>query len=104
MRLAADILLLLSSFSIRTQFLAKAVQYGRAGVSMFPDDVRLRELYAYALYLEGRNKEAIEVIRPVTQPTPNVEFLKARLAFCDKQSASERSAAIRSYLRSERKV
>lgn len=104
MFLAADVLLLLSSFSIRTQFIVKAVQYGRAGVVLFPDDLRLREIYAYALCLDGSFDEAAEIIGPVTQSTPNVEFLKLRLAFHGDRAANERSAAIRSYLKLEWKT
>ncbi|MCP1846114.1 hypothetical protein ACVIHI_009107 [Bradyrhizobium sp. USDA 4524] len=102
--LAADVLLLLSSFSLRGQFIAKAVLYGRVGVSMFPDDLRLREIYTYALYLDGRIDEAIDVIQSAQVDTPNVSFLKMRLALHASKPASERRAAVRSYLKAERKT
>jgi hypothetical protein len=102
MDLTADILLMLCSFSLRVQFIAKAVVYGRVGVSMFPQDIRLREIYAYALLLNSQADEAFAVIGNVTKVTRNIAFLNVCVALQRTKSATNRQKAVRSYLNPER--
>ncbi|WP_420963879.1 hypothetical protein [Brucella sp. IR073] len=97
--LAADVLLMLSSFALRTQFLDKAIFYGRIGVELYPEDVRLREAYAYALLLDGKTNEAADALREQTLNSRNIAFLRMKLLMQDEKPPGECRNAISTYLR-----
>lgn len=101
MDITADILLMLSAFSLKTHFVAKAAIYGRAGVALYPEDHRFREILAYALLLENRLEEAASVIGEAHRETRNLAFLNARLLMLGDHSMAERQDALKTYLRKE---
>lgn len=80
MSVVSDTLYILSAISLRGQFVEKALIYGKAGIALFPQDVRLFETYAYALLLSGRDEEAASVLNSAPEQTRNVVYLKARTA------------------------
>lgn len=98
MKITADILLMLAAFSVKAQFFAKAVIYGRAGLVLFPEDHRFKELLAYALLLDGQLQEAAAVVGEPLHETPNLAFLKSRLAMLRDCPTSERQEALRNFL------
>ena len=98
MRKAADVLFLLATFSIRTNLLDKAEIYGRAGHHLFPDDLRLIEVYAYALLLKGDVTGAETVLQATPTATRNLAFLRARVAMLAGRPIEEQRAGLRAYL------
>ncbi|WP_173932905.1 hypothetical protein [Chelativorans sp. Marseille-P2723] len=99
MGITADVLLMLTAFSLKTKFFAKAIIYGRAGVALYPEDNRFREALAYGLLLEGETEEAAAVVSTIHRQTRNLAYLKAQLAMNEGHSEPERQEALRTYLR-----
>lgn len=102
MNLAADTLLLLCSLSVRLRFISKAVLYGRVGMYLFPDDIRLREIYAYSLLLDGKTEEALHVLSETDEKTPNIAYLKARISLQDTSNSLNARDELRLYLQMEK--
>lgn len=102
MNLVGDVLLALASFALRTQFLNKAVFYGRIGVMLCPEDVQLREIYAYALLLEGRASDAAKILEGAASDSRNIAFLRMSVLMQEQQLSGKRDDAINAYLRWER--
>jgi hypothetical protein len=98
MKKAADTLYLLSSFSLRTSFVQKAEIYARVGHGLFPDDIRLIEVYAYALLLQGQYEKAEELLSEAPYSTANIEYLRSKTAMILKFPKEEKSRRIRNYL------
>jgi len=98
MDITADILLMLAAFSLRTLFIKKAIVYGQAGVAIYPEDHRFREILAYALLLDGKVDEAATVAEEAQRDTRNLAYLKARIAMLGNYSLAERQSALRAYL------
>ena len=94
----AEVLLMLTSFSLRVQKFTRAVFYGRVAHSLFPEDVAIAEMYAYALLLMGENEQAHKVVSKVTAETANLSLLRARLSILRKEDRSEQSSHLRKYL------
>ncbi|WP_147272281.1 hypothetical protein [Phyllobacterium salinisoli] len=101
MDIVADVLLMLSSFALRTQFLEKATFYSRVGVALYPEDVRLREIYAYALLVDGKIAEAKDALESITSNSRNVAFLRMKILLQLSPPSGERQNAIKIYLRKE---
>ncbi|WP_273795103.1 hypothetical protein [Brucella intermedia] len=99
MSVTADVLLVLSSLALRMQFLRKAICYARIGVSLFPDDIRLREIYAFALLLDGNMEEAEQVIDAVETESRNIAYLRVQTSMQIVSGSHEKRDAIRTYLR-----
>ncbi|WP_424978257.1 hypothetical protein [Leisingera sp. S232] len=95
----ADTLLIFTSFSIRSGLLWKAETYGRLGLAMFPEDDRIREMYAYALLLNQKFSELSSVLGDARRPSRNFAYVKARLEMLTGSSDAARSEAVRSFLR-----
>ena len=104
MNLAADTLFVLCSFSVRMHFISKAIIYGRAGIHLFPDDVRLHEIYAHALLLDGRAEEASHILSKVQEPTRNTAYLNARISLQDTNNELSAQDQLRLYLQMEQKT
>ena len=102
MNLAADTLLLLCSLSVQMQFISKAILYGRVGVYLFPDDVRLREIYAYSLLLDGKIEEASHIVSEMSEETRNIAYLKSRIGLLEPDDISNAREQLRLYLRMEK--
>lgn len=98
MDIAAEILLMLTAFSLKTQFITKAVIYGRAGAALYPEDHRFREMLGYALLLDGKLQEAAAVVGEGPHDTCNLAYLKSRLLMLGDHSTAERQEALRTYL------
>jgi len=98
MNVTADILLMLAAFSLKAQFIAKAVIYGRAGLALFPEDRRFREVLAYALFLAGELENSAAVAGEARRDTRNFAYVRARLAMLSGCSGAEGQSAIRAYL------
>lgn len=99
MNILADILLLLSSYSLRTNFVRKAVHYAKAGFDMFPDDLRLREIYAYALLMDDQVDEAERVASGNAEPSSNIAYVLARVVLLKGDATREqRKQALQKYL------
>ncbi|MCY1740486.1 hypothetical protein [Ensifer sp. SL37] len=95
---AADILFMLSSFNLRVQFVRKALLYGRAGVTLFPQDIRFSEVYACALLLDGQIDEAATVLAAGGEVTRNMSYLRARVMLQENPSLNNAQVALRAYL------
>lgn len=98
MKKAADMLYLLSTFSIRTNMIEKAVIYASAGHKLFPEDHRLLEIYVYAHILKGNFSEASETLAQSETSTRNLEFLRGRVAILVELPLEERRSRLRKYL------
>jgi len=98
MDIAAEILLMLTAFSLKTQFVTKAIIYGRAGMALYPEDHRFREMLGYALLLDGKPQEAAEVVGETPHDTCNLAYLKSRFFMLGDYSTAERQEALRTYL------
>ncbi|MCU0909944.1 MAG: hypothetical protein MUE98_00945 [Rhodobacteraceae bacterium] len=98
MKRAADVLYLLSTFSLRTRLIEKAAIYASAGYRLFPEDTRLIEMHAYALLLQRKFEEAEEVLANTTASTPNLEFLRSRAAILLGLDPEEQRLRLRRYL------
>jgi len=99
MNITADILLMLAAFSLKAQFTSKAVIYGRAGLALFPEDRRFREILAYALLLGGDLEGPASVLGEERRETRNLAYLEACLTILRGSAAAEGQTAIRAYLR-----
>jgi hypothetical protein len=98
MKKAADTLFLLATFSLRAGQIGKALQYSGAGRQLFPDDLRLIELHAHALLLQGDHAGAEATLSETQASTPNLEFLRGRTAILLDMPKDERRARLRRYL------
>lgn len=98
MRRAADVLYLLATFSIRTNFLDKALIYAKSGYQLFSADSRMVEIYAYTLLLKGDYVTADEVLQSTTKTSRNLLFLRTRTAIVLGRPENEIQATIRAYL------
>jgi hypothetical protein len=98
MKKAADTLFLLATFSLRTGQIGKALHYTSAGQHLFPDDIRLTEVHAYALLLQDRHDEAEALLSATPASTPNLEFLRGRTAILLGLPKDERRTRLRRYL------
>lgn len=97
MSIVSDTLYVLSALSLRGQFVEKALIYGKTGIALFPQDVRLFETYAYALLLSGQDEEAARVLNNAPDQTRNIAYLKARTALIVGAAPKSREF-VRSYL------
>ncbi len=98
MKKAADILYLLSTFSHRTSFLLKAGLYAKAGYELFPQDIRLIEMHAYCLLLEGKPDEAEEVLSSTEESSANLEYLRSKTALVLDLPETNKQSRLRRYL------
>ena len=95
----ADTLLLFTSFSIRSDLIWKAETYGRIGLTLFPEDDRIRDMYAYALLLNQKFSELSSVLGDAKCPSKNFAYVKARLEMLTSSNDNARSEAVRSFLK-----
>ncbi|MDC0659533.1 hypothetical protein N6L27_16140 [Leisingera sp. SS27] len=95
----ADTLLVFASFSIRSGLLWKAEAYGRLGLTLFPEDDRIREMYAQALLLNQKFSEVSGVLAGAKRPSRNLSYVRARLEMLTDGSEASRSEAVRSFLK-----
>lgn len=98
MRKAADILFLITTFSIRANFIEKATTYGKAAHTLFPGDPRIAEVYAFALLLKADFQAAEDLLTSWSEPTQNMAYLRCRTAILLNLPAEERRKRIESYL------
>ena len=98
MRVAAETLYLLSTFSIRSQQIQKALIYATSGVKLFPNDERLIEICAYAYLLNGQTQEAEDILSETGIQTENAQFLRSRTAILLNMPKEQRAARLRNYL------
>lgn len=98
MKKIADTLLLLTCFSIRAGYLQKAEIYSEQAVRLFPDDIRILEVRAYALLLHGHYKEAEALLSATSDSSKNLEYLRVRTAILLSMSEIECGYRIRKYL------
>lgn len=95
----ADILLLLASYSVRVSMFDKALAYSEVAHILFPDDSAILELHVYALFCVGRYEDALARLAPCEAQSPNLSYLRARLAIMTSASDTEIGEHLRSYLK-----
>lgn len=98
MKNVADVLYLLATFSVRSGFLEKATVYASAGRKLFPSDPRQHELYAYSLMLRKNYPEAQAAVQDTDLSTPNLEYLRSRIAILQDKPKGEIQTCLRRYL------
>ena len=95
----ADTLLVFTSFSIRSGLLWKAETYGRLGLALFPEDDRIREMYAFALLLNQKFSELSSILAGAQRPSKNFAYITARLEMLTGSSEAAGSEALRNFLK-----
>lgn len=79
----ANLLYLLTEFSLRSGFVEKAEIYSKAGVELFNEDQRFKESLAYCCILKDEYAKARELIPKMELKTTNRTFLDLKLAIQD---------------------
>ena len=98
MKRVADLLCILTMFSIRADFHEKALRYSRTGYSLFPEDIRFLELYAYALILSEDYSTADQILANAKGSTCNTALLQSRVAVMLGLSKDEKRSRITRFL------
>ena len=80
MNKVADILFLLATFSLRASYLEKAEIYARAARTLFPNDLRIAEVFALVLITRGDLDAAADVLEDSTLDSANAHYLRTRLS------------------------
>jgi hypothetical protein len=95
---AADLLCVLTMFSIRAAFYKKAVLYAHCGYLLFPEDTRLIELYAYALVQSEDYETAEDILSRSTATSANLEYLRSRVSIMLALPSPNQTERIRKFL------
>ncbi|MFK4064119.1 hypothetical protein [Brucella anthropi] len=95
---AADAMVLLLSFSIRSGFVSKAIIYARASMTLFPDEMRLRELCCYAHMLDGDLDRTSELLDGYSHETHNLAFARLSVDIQKAVSEADKIASLQAYL------
>ncbi len=98
MKEAADLLCVLTMFSIRAAFYRKALLYAHCGYLLFPEDTRFIELYAYALILSEDYASAEDILSSTAASSVNLEYLRGRVAIMLEMPSTDQTARIRRFL------
>ena len=76
----ANLLYLLTEFSLRSGLVEKAEIYSKAGVELFHEDQRFKESLAYCCILKNESAKARELVLKMEIKTTNRTFLDLKLA------------------------
>lgn len=98
MKKTADLLYLLSTFSVRAGFIQKATIYAATGFKLFPRDHRLVEMHAYVLILTQNYDDAAAVLAQTDLSTRNLNYLRGRLSILGGKPKGEVQQHLRAYL------